>query len=397
MAEAWRNWSQSLSCQPAEFKKPATVAEVQEAVREAAAAGHRLRVVGSGHSFSPIVPTDGVLLDLGGLAGVHKADRERRRAVIAAGTRIADLGVPLARLGLGLRNQGDIDKQTLAGAISTGTHGTGVTLGNLSSFVVGLQLVTAKGEILEVTSREPDMLDAARISLGMLGVVTAVSLDLDPAYSLVEQAWDARVPEVFERLDVLTATHRHFEFFWQPERDLCECKALDAVEPERAAVPEGGRIGRSYQIFPSERRRLFNEMEFSVPAAAGPACFHEIRSLIQSRHREVYFPVEYRTVAPDGIWLSPQYGRPSVAISVHQAAHLPYEAFFRDCEAVFRAHGGRPHLGKLHGFGAADFRRTLPRFDDFLALRRRLDPDGIFLNDHLAAIFGPKPAATRAA
>ena len=304
--------------------------------------------------------------------------------------------------GLALANMGDIDRQSIAGAISTGTHGTGCTLGSISTQVVGLRIVTATGEILECSpSREPEIFQAAQVSLGALGVITQVTLQLLPAYYLHERTWAAPFEECMANLDALIAANRHCEFFWSPGEDACALKTLNPTEldqlPEALTTPavtgrlaryiRADRSDRSYRIFPSERTIKFNETEFAVPAANGPDCLRELRHLMQTQFPDVLWPIEYRTLAADMINLSPAYKRATVTISLHQAAALPYQSFFAAAEAIFRNHYGRPHWGKLHTHTAHDLRALYPHWSNFQDIRGRLDPRGMFMNEHLHAIF----------
>jgi FAD-linked oxidoreductase len=309
---------------------------------------------------------------------------------------------------------GDIDRQSLAGAISTGTHGTGRNLGNLATQVVGLRLVTATGEIIECSpTQDLAIFKAAQVSLGALGILSQVTLRCLPAYHLYERTWVATFDECLANLDEQIQANRHFEFFWSPSDDACAMKglnpttvdttpALHKVELGADGVARKGgvaltgrlpryigddRIDRNYRIFPSERNIKFNETEFAVPAGNGPACLCEIRQLMQTRYPEVIWPIEYRTLAGDDIWLSPAYGRATVTISVHQAAELPYNPFFADVEAIFRNHHGRPHWGKIHSHTARELRALYPHWDDFQQIRTQLDPHGRFLNPHLRTLF----------
>lgn len=394
MAETWRNWSGSVRCAPTRI-----VAPRDEAALAALVAGDRgpVRVAGAGHSFTPLCATDGTLVSLNELTGIVATDAQAGTATLWAGTRLHDLGDPLFAAGFGLENMGDIDRQALAGAISTGTHGTGRTLGSLSSQVVGLRLVLANGDLLDCSpEREPELFAAARLSLGALGVISRITLRVLPAYRLHERTWPAPFEECVAHLSTLTTENRHFEFFWSPADDACAMKALNPTERPVGVIappaPAEGRMVRylgpeyvdwSHRVFPSERTLLFNEMEFAVPEEAGPDCLREIRGLMQTRYPEVVWPIEYRTVRADDIPLSPAFGRATVTISIHQAAELPHERFFADAESIFRNHRGRPHWGKLHRHTARELRALYPRFDSFRAVRERLDPKGRFLNGHL--------------
>jgi FAD/FMN-containing dehydrogenase len=295
---------------------------------------------------------------------------------------------------------GDIDRQALAGAISTGTHGTGPTLGSISTQVVGLRLALASGELVDCSpTQAPELFKAAQVSLGALGIITQVTLRCLPAYRLHERTWVAGFDECMAQLDEFIANNRHFEFFWVPSEDVCAMKTLNPTTVETLVSPNHptvtGRlaryvreekIDRSYRIFPSERNLKFNETEFAVPAANGPDCLREIRDLMQRHYPAVLWPIEYRTLAADDIPLSPAYGRATVTLSVHQAAELPYQPFFADVEAIFRNHQGRPHWGKIHTHTARELAAHYPAWAAFQTVRAEVDPAGLFLNEHLRTI-----------
>jgi FAD/FMN-containing dehydrogenase len=397
MTETWQNWSGGVRCSPARIERPADEAALAAIVAESAGP---VRVAGSGHSFTPVCATDGTLLsleDMTGLISTGSLDGGANTATVWAGTRIVDLGQPLLDAGFGMANMGDIDRQALAGAVSTGTHGSGRTLGSISSQVAGLRLVLADGSLLDCSpTQEPEVFSAARVSIGALGVLSRIMLRVLPAYKLHERTWPAPFDACLEQMPDLIDENRHFEFFWSPRDDACAMKTLNPTDEPvgeiAPAVPAEGRMVRylgpeyvdwSHRVFPSERTLLFNEMEFAVPKEVGPACVREIRRLMQTRYPEIIWPIEYRTVRADDIPLSPAFGRATVTISIHQAAELSYEAFFRDAETIFRSHNGRPHWGKLHSHTARDLRALYPQFDAFRAVRERLDPRGRFLNDHL--------------
>jgi FAD/FMN-containing dehydrogenase len=395
---AWRNWSGLVTCAPERIAAPRDEAALAEVV--AGSAGP-IRVAGSGHSFTAVCATDGILLSLEQLTGVLETDAEAGTATIWAGTRIADTGAPLLDAGLALENMGDIDRQALAGAVSTGTHGTGPTLGNFATQVVGLRLVLADGTLLDCSeTQEPEIFQSARLSLGACGVLSRITLRVLPAYKLRERTWPESFESALEQLPALIAGNRHFEFFWSPAVDACAMKTLNPTDEPigeiAPPIPATGRMVRylgpeyvdwSYRVLPSERTLLFNEMEFSVPAEHGPDCVREIRHLMQTRYPEISWPIEYRTVRADEIPLSPHSGRPSVTISIHQAAELPHQPFFADVEAIFRNHRGRPHWGKLHSHTARQLRDLYPQCDRFRGVREQIDPSGRFLNDHLRTLF----------
>ena len=388
---AWTNWSGSVRCQPAHAPRPVSESEVVQQVAAAASAGTPVRAVGAGHSGSALCATDGVLLCLDGLAGIEFHDVGERSAVVRAGTRLCDLGDPLLELGMAQENLGDIDVQALAGAVGTGTHGTGSTLGNLSSQVESIRLVTAAGEIRTFSSAtDPETMRALRVALGSLGVFTAIGLRLLPAYRLHERLRRQSVEACLENLDEEIRSHRHFEFFWMPHKDVVEVKTLEPTAEMPSDLPQHPyeRIGWSSHVIASVRAEKFFEMEYAVPFEHGPACFRELRARMQDRHPNVLWPVEYRTVAPDDALLSNACGRPTVTLSVHQDGNQPYREFFQDVEPIFWNHGGRPHWGKIHSLRARQLSDLYPGWERFLAIRERLDPTGCFLNLHLRQIFG---------
>jgi FAD/FMN-containing dehydrogenase len=387
---SWTNWAGNVACEPEVRADAASEADVVTALREADARGLCVRVAGSGHSFSPLVETDGLLLSLDGLAGIARHEPETRRVWARAGTKLSALGRALHALGLAQENLGDVDVQTLGGALATGTHGTGRTLQSLSARVSGLRLLRADGSLLVLRAEDDtERLAAARVSLGALGVVTAARLDCVPAYRLHERVVRMPIEDCLAGLEERCAAHRHYEFFWYPSRDFAETKTLDPTEqgPEAIAGRKYERIGWSHEVLPSVRELRFVEMEYALPEEAGPAAFRAVRERMRSRHPEVAWPVEYRSVRGDDAWLSPAYGRETVTLSLHQGAELPWQEFFADLEPLLREHGGRPHWGKRHGLGKAELAPLYPRFGDFQRLRAELDPKGRFLNAHLRALF----------
>ncbi len=387
--DVWESWSGSVRCRPALREAPASDEEVASALGRAGARGLAVRVAGSGHSHTPLVATGGLLLSLERIAGVERCDPDARTATVRAGTVLRDLGGPLLRRGLAMENLGDVDVQALAGALATGTHGTGRALGSLPTQVEALRLVTAAGETLECSpEKHPEVFDAARVSLGVLGVVTAVRLRLLPAYRLHERIWREDVDPCLERLEERVAANRHFEFFWLPHRDRVELKTLNPTEAAPAQLPGRERIGEAAAILPSRREERFVEMEYALPAEAGPDCFREIRALLRGHHPDVLWPVEYRTVAADDIPLSPACGRDTVTLSLHQGAGLPYEACFADAEAILADHGGRPHWGKWHTLRADRLAPRYPGWERFRRARRALDPEGRFLTPYLRELLG---------
>lgn len=391
----WKNWSGSVQCAPSEMARPTDVDGVLAAVRDAVSRGQHVRAVGSGHSFTPLGASDETLLVLARMRGIETIDSARRQATVLGGTKLYHLGKPLRQAGLAMKNLPDIDRQAVAGAIATGTHGTGKDLGNLSTHVVGLEMVSGEGELATCSlDKRPDLLRAGQVSLGALGIVTRITLQLEPTYRLHEKSWRASFEECFAGLERSIADNEHFEFFWVSGLDACLMKTLnktdnpDDFEESNPDTFEGERIGHWDEIYPSERNTLFNEIEFSLPEEHGPDCLSELRELMMGKHKEVTWPLEYRSVAADDIPLSPHYGRASVTISAHEPARASYEGFFPDVEAIFRNHEGRPHWGKMHRLTAEDLEPLYPKWDEFRKARQELDPKGTFLTPYLRELLG---------
>ncbi len=386
---SWQNWSGSVRCPDARIERPADQAALADIV-----AGHpgpgALRAYGSGHSFVPFWAADDTLIDLGNLTGLESVSGKVAR--IAAGTPLHAIGPLLAAEGLALANMGDIDRQTLAGAVATGTHGTGRRLGSLSAQVVAVELVDGRGTLRRLD--QADDVAAARVALGLLGVMTAIELAVVPSYGLHEHNHLEGVEACLEQLELRLGRHRHHEFWWVPRVDRCIAKTLDAIDvpaqPRLEEVPfgeEGERFGASWQIFPSTRDLKFNEMEYAVPVATAPECFRAVRNRMLRDFPKLMWPVEYRVLAGDDGWLSPTVGGEVATLSIHQAADVDPRPLFDAIEPILRDHRGRPHWGKQHSLDGAALATLYPKFQDFCRYRRQLDPEGRFLTPYLAERF----------
>jgi FAD-linked oxidoreductase len=427
----WNNWAGTAACTPEHLHRPGSEDEVLETIRRTAAAGKTLRPVGSGHSFTPLAKTDEALMDLSKLSGLVTADKAARRATAWAGTRLDRLTRLLHAEGLAPENLGDIDVQTLAGAVSTGTHGTGTAFGNLATQVSGFTLATAGGELLRSSENElPDLFQAGRIALGALGVHTRMELRLLPSYRLEYLSVAADLDETLARLDEHIRGHRNFEFYWFPYTRVAQLKFIDQTEApvkdnpllrymnkqflENNVFYVLSEIGHRFPsatkamakacvagftrehitnyahlIYATTRQVRFNEMEYNIPIEAFETVFRRLVARMEQKGYPVFFPWECRFVRGDDQWLSPAYGRDSAYIAVHTYhKYRGADEYFRDLEAIFQEHGGRPHWGKMHSQRAADFSRMYPKWDDFLALREKYDPNGVFLNPYLRDIFG---------
>lgn len=403
------------------------------ALRRARGAGQRVKVVGSGHSFTPVACTHGRLLSLSMLNQVLSVDEEACTVTVEAGIPIYMLNARLAEHGLALANLGDIDRQTMAGAIATGTHGTGRTFGGLATFVRDLDLITAAGERVHCSpTEEPEVFHSARVGLGALGVVTRLTLQCVPAFNLHHVERPRRFHDVMSELDDAIETNDHFEFYWLPHTDSCSIIANNRTEepaqsksayktwraevfypnyffgalvgvgkrmpssvPRIAQLVAGTlgateRVGRSDDILVSRRLLRFVEMEYAIPRAHAVEAVLAIRELIEDEGHRVPFPIEVRFVAPDDIPLSMAYGRDTCFVAVHQARGVPYEAYFRGVEAIMDRFDGRPHWGKVHFQSAATLAPRYPEWARFAAVRAHLDPDGVFANEYLDRVLGSR-------
>lgn len=365
----------------------------------AAQRGETVRVAGAGHSFAPLCATDGTLLDLSRLSGIDRIDPETGHATIWAASRIADLGEPLLAHRRAFANQGDIDRQAIAGAVATGTHGTGRTHGSFASMVRAVELMRPDGELVSIDGSDPQRLRAAALSLGLLGVMTRLTLATVPAYKLREQTRSLSFDACLDAFLAIEATHRNAEFWWLPAHDRCVLKSFVATddEPFRPETPEAppGTLERylkpdavdwSWRIYPSLRTVPFVEMEYTLPLAAGPEAMRAIRALMQTHHPDCTWAVEYRTQPAESPLLSPTQGVQSVTISLHQAIGLPHEPLFRAAERIFLAHGGRPHWGKIHFLDRETIAQLYPELPTFRAIRADLDPARLFTNASLATL-----------
>ena len=435
----WRNWAGTARATPARWCRPRSEAEISGTVKDAASAGLKVRALGSGHSFTAAAATSGVALDLSQWTGITAADTRTGLVTVRSGTTLRSLNAELGGLGLAMANLGDIDAQTLAGALSTGTHGTGARLGGLATQVTSLELVLADGSLATCSaSSRPELFAAARIGLGALGVITAVTLRCVPSFTLLADERPVPVEEVLEQFDALAAANDHFEFYWFPYGRQALVKRNNRVPAGGSAAGAGAarampgwrrfwefevmenaafgtlcRIGRarpglipalnrfssaalssrsytdlSYRVFVTPRRVRFAESEYAVPRESLGHVITELRRAVPRLADPVMFPVEVRVAAADDIWLSTAYGRESAYVAIHQYAGLPYRAYFDRFESIVAEVAGRPHWGKLHSLDAGRLGRLYPRYDEFRRVRAEVDPEGRFGNSYLTRVLG---------
>jgi L-gulono-1,4-lactone dehydrogenase len=431
-ASGWVNWAGDQSCRPAEIVRPDSREELAEAVAGAAAAGRRISVAGSGHSFTEAALTDGTMLRVEALSGVLDADRDSGLVRVGAGTVLADLNEELGRLGLAMENLGDIDRQTIAGAISTGTHGTGARLRNISAQVESMELVLADGSVRELSrDAEPELLRAARIGVGALGAISAVTLRCVPAFTLERVDTPRPREEVFDAFQESADAHDHFELFTFPYADnalvlernrtsgpprprgriaahfndvVLENWALGALSATGKAFPRAipalsrlaGRLAsgsrtvdRSDRVFANERRVRFTEMEFGIPREHGPEAARRVIEWVRSNRYPVFFPIEMRVAAGDDALLSPSHERDTAYIAVHQYRGMEWRPYFEAVEEIMSSYGGRPHWGKRHFQTAETLALRYPAWAEFQRARDELDPGRAFTNEYAARVLGP--------
>lgn len=429
----WSNWSGLATARPAQALAPLDAEEIIGAVLAARERGGTVKMVGAGHSFTDIAATSGTLLAPSHLSGITAVDREAMTVTAYAGTRLKTLNGDLERLGLSLHNMGDIAEQTLAGAVSTGTHGTGGVQAGLAAQVCGLTMVTGTGDLLTVSETEhPELLDLVRVGLGALGVILTLTFRVEPLFAL--EAVEEPVPweDFLASFDEMTADAHHVDAYWFPHTDRVLTKRnnrlaeLEEIAPlprwrawldddllantafgaltaganrAPAVVPLMNRMSarllsaRTYsdvahRVFTTERRVVFREMEYAVARDAGLEVLRECRRVLDRSGLRISFPVEIRVAPADDVALSTAAGRDSFYLAFHTHRAMPHQAYFALIEPVLRDAGGRPHWGKLHSLRADDLRALYPRFDEFLALRERLDPDRVFANAYLERVLG---------
>ena len=418
----WRNWSGIQSSYPAARAAPDSEAALAELLRSTPAP---IRPVGAGHSFTALVPTSGTLLSLDGLHGVVSHDPATHQATVWAGTRLGDLGPALVAIGQEMRSLPDINKQSLGGAIGTGTHGTGTGYQAIHADVRAFRLATARGEILECgPERNAEVFHAARVGLGAFGVITQVTLQNRALTRVHKRVYVQSLEQTAAEWPTLATAHDKVEFFAFPFSGLAVVVATDPTDaplkprgPDQdtdtlmnlkrlrdllglapalrhrithslmADLPPEESVDDSWKLLSNERPVRFNEMEFHLPRESQMAAMREVMTEIESHHDDVFFPLEIRSIAPDDAWLSPFYGRESGSLAIHAYYKDDHRRLFAAVEPILRRHGGRPHWGKLHSLTARDLAPLYPRWKEAMEVRRTLDPDGRFLNPHLKGLF----------
>jgi L-gulonolactone oxidase len=433
----WRNWGRNQSCTPAAVEQPESELEVAEAVRRAHSAGQTVKVAGAGHSFTDIACTDGRLLHLDRLDRVVALDPDARTVTVEGGIPLWKLNEELARRDLALPNLGDIDRQSISGAIATATHGGGKRFGGLATFVTALELVTADGDLLRCSAdEEPELFACARVGLGALGVVTKVTLQCDPDFRLHSIEKPCPLDALVDDLDEIIDGNEHIDCYWFPHTDVATVKVANRTDeplrPRRpwkawrddillanylfgalaavgrlrpSAVPTLMRsvarglgktevVDTSHRVLCSTRLVRFVEMEYAIPRAELGKTLLRVRDLIEGEGLRIDFPIELRVAAADDIALSTAQGRETGYLAVHLSAGTPFDRYFHGVEAIMDDLGGRPHWGKMHYQRAETLAPRYPEWARFQAVRSRLDPDGRFRNPYLDRVLGPSRRAT---
>jgi FAD-linked oxidoreductase len=429
MSAKWQNWAKNVECNPKEILKPSTEQEIINIINQNREQSGRLRVVGNGHSFTELDATNDTMINLSNLQGLIDVDKDNRQATAWAGTSIKNLNHQLFENGLNIINLGDIDVQSIAGATATGTHGTGVNFGNISSQIAEFTIATADGQLLKCSATEnTDLFNAGRVSLGSLGIITQVKLDLSPSYKLEYLSKKASLEDTLNKLEEYNASNRNFEFYWFPYTQTVQLKFSNETSlPVKdnktlrylnqhiienglfgllcnigknfegsfasiskivaAGITTERKINHSHLIYATPRNVLFKEMEYNIPIEHFKEVMNRIVDKIHKEKYRVYIPIECRFVKGDDIWLSPSCGRDSAYMAFHVDNRTPHQPYFNDIEKIMLEYGGRPHWGKMHSLKSDTFSKLYPKWNDFVDLKNKLDPQEMFSNDYVKEIF----------
>jgi FAD/FMN-containing dehydrogenase len=405
MAGKWTNWVGNQSFKYASYAQPSSEKEVVKAVKKALEKKQNIRVMATGHSFTPIVETDGLLLDLEKISGIKAVDPYKQRAFVGSGTPISALGDPLWEKGLALRNQGDIDSQRIAGAISTGTHGSGTEFGSFSSILRSCRIVTGTGEVVEINEKTPDLLHAAQVSVGMLGVMVGMELQVTKKYKLREHIDHEPFSDVMRNFHERVKKNRNFSFFWFPSEesaalynielppgekatDTCHVKVFnEARESEQVSDVPKRRVDRSYRIYPMFYSPNFHELEYFIPLERAVDCINEMREYMLKNLPLSIFPLEIRSCGSEDGFLSSNYKRETLVVSVSGMPGVDYWPYLREVDRILGRYDARVHWGKLHFLTKEQLHDRYPKAEKFIKIRKQFDPKDVFLNDHLRPLF----------
>ena len=426
--QEWRNWADTSTGTPNITFYPESIEDVCTIVKQASKENRNVRVVGAGHSFTKLVATNDYLISLDKLSGIESIDEREGIVTVLGGTRLFNIGSELAKKGYSQENLGDINVQSIAGAISTGTHGTGIEFGNIPSQVLELTIVNAQGEIMVFSEENhSDLFNASLISLGMFGIIVRVKLRIIKSPVYAYESKKVKFSELYTRFERYIYENRHFECYIFPFSDLVQIKTMNITDqqPQKLTIhncknllienylfyvlSETSRlipktssyiskfsavgvsstkvIAESHQLFATPRLVRFREIEYCIPLEFAKVALQEIRATIEERKYKVHFPIECRTVKADDIWLSPSYQRDSFYIAFHMYKGMPYETYFRDMEAIMQKYQGRPHWGKMHHKSKEELMELYPKFNEFRQKREELDPNNLFMNPYMSSLF----------
>lgn len=426
-----KNWSGNVQWNPSIIEKPSTEKEIQNIVLKAANDNKKIRVIGSGHSFTSLCSTNEILISLDNYQGATSINKEKKQATVKGGTKLSLLGELLFKEGLAMENLGDINVQSVAGAISTGTHGTGVGFKSISNQVVALKFINGKGEVIECSeTKNTELFKAAQVSLGCFGIITEITIQCVPAYKLKLQNGREKLSDVLATLDQRNTENRNFEFYWIPYTDTAWTKTSNIVEesePDKvnifnylteyvlenyvykilceyakifpsqnktvanitaASISSVKKVFHSHKVYTTQRLVKFHEMEYNIPADAYNDAFKDIKKLVNTKKFNVHFPIENRWVKGDDVYMSPAYERDSAYIACHMYNKKDSKAYFTALEEIFKAYNGRPHWGKMNNFTTEDIVNSYPKFDTFMTLRKQHDPQNIFVNPYIKNLLG---------
>jgi FAD-linked oxidoreductase len=426
-----KNWAENVEWNPSKIGYPSSEKEIQQFVLKAINSNKKIRVIGSGHSFTSLCSTNEILISLDNYQGATAINKEKKQATVKGGTKLSLLGELLFKEGLAMENLGDINVQSVAGAISTGTHGTGVGFKSISNQVVALKFINGKGEVIECSeTKNTELFKAAQVSLGCFGIITEITIQCVPAYKLKLQNGREKLSDVLATLKQRNTENRNFEFYWIPYTDTAWTKTSNIVEesePDKvnifnylteyvlenyvykvlceyakifpsqnktvanitaASISSVKKVFHSHKVYTTQRLVKFHEMEYNIPADAYNDAFKDIKKLVNTKKFNVHFPIENRWVKGDDVYISPAYERDSAYIACHMYNKKDSKAYFTALEKIFKAYNGRPHWGKMNNFTTEDIVNSYPKFDTFMTLRKQHDPQNIFVNPYIKNLLG---------
>lgn len=426
----WTNWAQNVKATPDYYHLPKSVSDIQDTVNSCRIRRATLRVTGAAHSFSAVAQPESDAMSLDHLQGLISYDNETMEARLWAGTYLYEAAPLLASVGMALENMGDIQQQTIAGAISTGTHGTGLAFGSLSDQVVAWTWVDGKGDVRHHRRADDDLSKALSLSLGMLGVLVDVTIRTVPLYSLQVTSYKRSLDGALAEWPTGLRDNRHLEWFYFPGTDTVQVKTTNSIplvkqsvqskavdfvknglvetagfkaiseicriKPEMSrkmtdfsakSVPTGSKEGMYYEIFPSPRLVKFTETEYAIPLQRFEDCMMEMHDFLRAHPFFVHFPIECRVTAGEDAFLSPTQGEATAFLAFHMYKGMDDGPYFKWVHQLMATYGGRPHFGKMNNLTGEKMQKLYPNLDRFMAIREQCDPNGVFMTNYLQSIF----------